>query len=140
METGSAVIEARYMSGGGIGINLSGEVDIQCLAALRETLEVALRSRHPVFVDLSGVTFLDTLCIRELVVQYQLHTDRLALYGPSAEVELTVAACELEGWLDFYPDLDAALRALRTGVEQRLLGEPGQDLEKCRMAYESSDE
>ncbi len=58
-------------------------------------------SGRSTFVDLSDVTFMDTQCIRELVVHYQLGKGRLVLCDPSQEVELSVVACDLEKWIDF---------------------------------------
>lgn len=53
------------------------------------------------FVDLSGITFLDAQCARELAVQYQLHRDNLVLCNPSPQAELSVSASGLEEWIDF---------------------------------------
>lgn len=52
-------------------------------------------------MDVSGVTFLDCLCVRELAVHYQLHAERLALCDPSRQVRLGVAVCDLEDWIGF---------------------------------------
>ena len=95
---------------GGALVELSGEFDISRARALSEALAGALGSGRPVLVDLSRVTFLDVVCVRELAARYQLHKDRLALCRPSWQVELSVAACELEGWLSFFPDEEAAYR------------------------------
>jgi anti-anti-sigma factor len=88
----------------GIRVGLSGELDLQCLPELRATLRAALGSRRRVWVDLSEVTFMDALCLRELAVQYQLHPDRLVLWRPSPEVKLAVAICEAEDWVGFRPE------------------------------------
>src|SRR5919205_3216628 len=90
-----------------VRIELSGELDLQCLPELQLSLRAALGSPRRVWVDLSAVTFMDALCMREIAVQYQLHSDRLILWCPSAEVRLTLAICELEDWVSFYPDLAA---------------------------------
>lgn len=52
-------------------------------------------------VDLSGITFLDTQCARELAVQYQLHRDNLVLCNPAPQVELTLSTCGIQEWIDF---------------------------------------
>jgi anti-anti-sigma regulatory factor len=67
----------------GVRIGLSGELDLQCLPELKRTLRAALGSGRRVWVDLSEVTFMDALCMSELAVQYQLHSDRLILWRPS---------------------------------------------------------
>ena len=63
----------------------------------------AIRSKQPVFVDLSGITFLDASCARELAVQYQLHPKHLVLCTPSPQVKLSLAACDLQDWIGFHP-------------------------------------
>jgi anti-anti-sigma factor len=91
-------------------MRLSGELDLQCLPELRTILRAALSSRRWVLVDLSEVTFLDALCLLELAVQYQLHSNSLVLWRPSPAVKLTLAICELEEWVNFHPEREAALR------------------------------
>ena len=94
----------RVQGHDGIRVGLSGELDLQCLPELETALCAAFDSDRRVWVDLSRVTFLDALCLRELAVQYQLHSDRLVLWRPSAEVRLTVAICGAEDWVGFYPE------------------------------------
>jgi anti-anti-sigma factor len=89
----------------GVRIGLSGELDLQCLPELKRTLRAAIGSGRRVWVDLSEVTFMDALCMSELAVQYQLHSDRLILWRPSPEVRLTLAICELEDRVNLHPDL-----------------------------------
>ncbi len=102
----------------GVLIELSGEFDIQKLGDLRNVLSEALRWGRSAYVDLSGITFLDTLCVRELAVQHQLHAGRLALCNPSWQAELSVAASELEGWIQFHFGKWSAGRAkpVRPGI------------------------
>jgi hypothetical protein len=89
------------------------------LPGLRKTLRRALDSGHEVFVDLSEVTFLDALCLRELVVQYRLQPC-LSLWHPSSEVKLALAICNLENWVRFRSDREVAYRPrARTGVVPR---------------------
>lgn len=95
----------------GILVELSGEFDVGARRALGKTLGGAARWGRPVYVDLSGVTFLDASCLWELAVQYQLHGDHLALSNPSWQVELSVAACDLEGWISFRSNKVSASRA-----------------------------
>ena len=67
----------------GVSIELSGEFDTRALEPLREALDDALGSGPPGCVDLSGVTFLDVRCTRELASRCRLHDDRLSLLNPS---------------------------------------------------------
>ena len=80
---------------------LRGEFDLSCHAALGSALEGALGLGTPVFVDLSGVTFLDASCVRELALALSLHGERLVLVAPSREVEVSVAACGMEDLVRF---------------------------------------
>ncbi len=82
-------------------VRLSGEFDVRYQRILEDTLSDCLASGRQTYVDLSGVTFIDSRCVRELAVQYQLGEGRLVLCDPSREIELSVAACDLEEWMDF---------------------------------------
>ena len=82
-------------------VRLSGEFDVRYHRILEDTLGDCLASGRQTYVDLSGVTFIDSRCVRELAVHYQLGEGRLALCDPSREIELSVAACDLEEWMDF---------------------------------------
>ncbi|MDP9474235.1 MAG: STAS domain-containing protein [Actinomycetota bacterium] len=106
----SARIRVHEPDRTGILVELFGEFDIETKRALRETVGSVARWGRPVFLNLSGVTFLDSACLWELAVQHKLHANHLALCDPSYEVELSVAACNLEGWIDFRPNKDSASR------------------------------
>lgn len=95
----------------GILVELSGEFDVQARRALGKTLGGVARWGRPVYVDLSGVTFLDAWCLWELAVHYQLHGDHLVLSNPSLQVELSVAVCNLGGWIYFHSNKGSASRA-----------------------------
>lgn len=82
-------------------LTLSGEFDIRRRRALERTLLGCLASGGPTVVDLSGVTFMDSWCLRELAVHHQLGGGRMVLCDPSQDILVGVAACDLEGWLDF---------------------------------------
>ena len=82
-------------------VKLSGEFDVRYHRIREDTLSDCLASGRLTLVDLSGVTFMDSRCVRELAFHYQLGEGRLALFDPSREVELSVAACDLEGWIHF---------------------------------------
>lgn len=82
-------------------VKLSGEFDIRYQRTLEDILSDCLVSGRPTLVDLSGVTFMDSLCVRELAIHYRLSEGRMALCDPSRQAELSVAACDLEEWIDF---------------------------------------
>lgn len=82
-------------------VKLSGEFDVRYQKPLEDTLSGCLASGRLAFIDLSEVTFMDSRCVRELAIHYQLSEGRVALCDPSQEVELSVAACGLEEWIDF---------------------------------------
>lgn len=97
----------------GILVELSGEFEVGTRRVLGRTLDSVASWGQPVFVDLSGVTFMDSSCLWEFVVQHRLHRDRLALCNPSPQVELSVAACDLEGWITFHPSKDLVPQTTR---------------------------
>jgi anti-anti-sigma factor len=80
----------------GCAVVLRGEFDLACHATLGSALDNALRRNVEVLVDLSGVTFLDGSCVRELALLLTLHGERLVLEGSSREVEVSVTACGME--------------------------------------------
>ena len=82
-------------------VRLSGEFDVRYEKVLEDTLSDCLASGSPTLVDLSEVTFMDSRCVRELAIRYQLGEGRVVLCDPSREIELSVAACNLEEWIDF---------------------------------------
>jgi anti-anti-sigma factor len=90
-------------------VKLSGEFDVRYQKILEHAMSACLASGSSTFVDLSEVTFMDTQCIRELVVHFQLGKGRLFLCDPSQEVELSVVACDLEKWIDFVHTTDPRL-------------------------------
>ena len=90
-------------------VKLSGEIDIRCRSVLEDTLRDCLASGRPALVDLSEVTFMDSRCVWELAVYYQLGRGRIVLCNPSRHVGVSVAACDLEDWLDFIYTTDFRL-------------------------------
>lgn len=90
--------------GTGILVELTGELDLSALEELRETFDAAAYLREPAIVDLSGVTFLDLLCARELAVRSHLYAHQMTLRNPSPEVLATAQACGLEEWLLLAPE------------------------------------
>jgi anti-anti-sigma factor len=120
MKSDSAMFETAQRDmceGRPILVKLSGELDVLYQKMLGDALSDCLASGRPTLVDLSEVTFMDSRCIRELVVYYELGKERVALCDPSHEVELSVAACDLEDWIDFVytTDLERSARQHRGG-------------------------
>jgi anti-anti-sigma factor len=102
--SGSTIFEVAQRDGrddGAVLVKLSGEFDVRYEKVLEDTLSDCLASGRPAFVDLSEVTFMDSRCVRDLAISYQLGEGRVALCDPSREVELSVAASDLEEWMDF---------------------------------------
>ena len=89
-------------------VRLSGELDVRYRKDIEDILGDCLASGRQTLVDLSEVTFMDSRCVRELAVHYQLGQGRVALCDPSQEVELAVAVCDLEEWIDFVYTTDAS--------------------------------
>ena len=74
-------------------VRLSGEFDAHDLEALREALDGAASPQGATFVDLSGVTFMDAPCGRELAARAR--RDRLSLRNPSWQARASLGACGL---------------------------------------------
>jgi anti-anti-sigma factor len=89
-------------------VTLTGELDVRYQQILENVLDDCVSSGRFALIDLSGVTFMDSRCVRELAIQYLLSDGRLVLCDPSREVALSVAACELEDCLDFFCTTDTA--------------------------------
>ncbi len=79
---GAVRTEVRPVSGH-VLVKLSGEFDDHELGLLRGALDGASSNALPVEVDLSGVTFLDLRCARELIAQSCSRGSRAALCHPS---------------------------------------------------------
>ncbi len=94
-------IRVRKEGRGSLSVELSGELDVAATDGLREILGWASASGRSVAVDLSGVSFLDSACLRELVVHQRLRPGRVALCEPSPQVELSAAACGVEASIRF---------------------------------------
>ncbi|HEV2093935.1 MAG TPA: STAS domain-containing protein [Rubrobacter sp.] len=94
-------VRVREEGRGEISIELFGELDVATADGLREILVRASTSGLPVVVDLSRVSFMDSSCLRELVVHQRLRPGRVALCDPSPQVELSAAACGVEASIYF---------------------------------------
>jgi anti-anti-sigma regulatory factor len=87
-------IEVRKF-GAGLLVELWGELDIFCIGKLKGTLADVSSRRETVFIDLSGISFLDLQSARELAVRSLLHENHLTLINPSHQVVATVEALGL---------------------------------------------
>ena len=99
--SGSTVFESAQRDEQPVVVKLSGEFDIRYLRTLENMLRDCLASGRSTLVDLSEVTFIDSRCVWELAVYYQLGRGRIILCNPSQDVGVSVAAYDLEDWLDF---------------------------------------
>src|SRR4051812_43700398 len=73
---------------------VQGEIDLATAGDLRETLErVAEADPQQVWVDLSGVTFLDSTGLTALVVGHRLLSDRLVVICPDGAPRLALEIC-----------------------------------------------
>lgn len=77
-------------------VELSGEFDVGDLETLRRNLDVVARPGQSVYVDLSRVFFLDTLCARELAVPSSSRGN-LVICDSSWQARASLRACALEG-------------------------------------------
>jgi anti-anti-sigma factor len=101
-------------------VKLSGEFDIRYRRTLEHTLRDCLASGRLTLVDLSQVTFMDSRCVWELAVYYQLGRGRIVLCNPSRHVGVSVAACDLEDWIDVIYTTDFRLwSGCAAGVSSR---------------------
>lgn len=96
-------IEARERSSGDVLLEMRGEFDLSSFDELRGSLDTFANLRESATVDLSGVTFLDAGCARELAVLSQLHAHRINLTSPSWQTLRTIHDCGLGEWFDFRP-------------------------------------
>lgn len=74
-------------------VDLTGEFDAYDLEPLCEVLDGLLASRMTACVDLSGVTFLDLRCAREIAIRSHLCGGHLTLRNPSWQAVLSLRAC-----------------------------------------------
>lgn len=78
-----------------VRVRLSGEFDAHDLEALREALDGTVNTQSPTSVDLSGVTFMDARCGRELALRSRSTLDRLTLRNLSWQASASLRACRL---------------------------------------------
>ncbi|MGB3684135.1 MAG: STAS domain-containing protein [Rubrobacteraceae bacterium] len=94
---GAVRIEVREPEGGRVLVELSGEFDVHDLGFLQESLSGASSPSSPVEVDLSGVTFLDLTCARELVERTRPRDGRVRLRRPSRQAISSFEALDFGG-------------------------------------------
>ena len=105
----STIFESAQRDDQPVVVKLYGEFDIQYLRALENMLRDCLASGRSTLVDLSEVTFMEPRCVWELAVYCQLGRGRMVLCNPSQDVGVSVAAHDLEDWLDFIYTTDLRL-------------------------------
>jgi anti-anti-sigma factor len=109
IENDSTIFESAQRDEQPLLVELSGEFDIRYLRTLESMLRDCLASGRSTLVDLSEVTFMDALCVWELAVYYQLGRGRMVLCNPSQDVGVSVAAYDLEDWVDLIYTTDLRL-------------------------------
>ena len=128
----STIFESAQRDEQPVLVKLSGGFDIRYLRTLENMLRDCLASRRPALVDLSEVTFMDSQCVWELAVYYQLGRGGIILCNPSQDVGVSVAAYDLEDWIDFIyttdlrlpPGCAAANISHNTTIKTRKLSRP----------------
>ncbi len=132
IQNDSTKFESAQRDGPPVLVKISGEFDIRYLRTLENMLRDCLASVRSTLVDLSEVTFIDSRCLWELAVYYQLGRGRMILCNPSQDVGVSVAAYDLEDWLDFIyttnlrlsPGCAAANISHNTTITTRKLSRP----------------
>ncbi len=94
----------------GVLVELAGEFDVSCLVALGDALKRSSGLGQRAFVDLAGVTFVDTLCIQELVAGSD--AGLLVFCRPSWQFRLAMTACGLEESVEFRVEDDPEYEAV----------------------------
>ena len=107
-----ARIKIHNPTDGGVLVELNGEFDLSCLEALRGALDRARAPGRAVFVDLSGIGFMDALCTRELLRRTGDGSGRFELCQPSLEASLSAAALGLWGGMKTCIPEDPAYEAV----------------------------
>lgn len=103
----------------GVLVELNGEFDLSCLDAFGTALDRAAAPGRAVFVDLSGVGFMDALCTRELLRRTE-ELGRFELCQPSPEANLSAAALGFwEGLKTCDPDDPAYEAVIRDTCKPR---------------------
>ncbi|MDX1571082.1 MAG: STAS domain-containing protein [Xanthomonadales bacterium] len=92
-------------------VSLSGEVDLSWSSEVRREILDALDDDHPVLVELSGVSYIDSSGIAALVEGYQVARSRdlrFGLVAISDAVKAVLELARLDQVFPIYADLTAA--------------------------------
>lgn len=92
------------------------DVDAECAAALKQTLEQATRSHRRVLLDMCAAEVIDSAGLGLIVRARQdakQHGGTLALAAPSRYVLTVLHTMRLDGVFDVYANRDAALETYR---------------------------
>ncbi len=98
-------------------LHVSGEVDLDNVNMLADTLMAALESPHPVILELSGLRYIDSVGLHIL---FRCHEraeqgkSELIFAGPSQFVQLLAERVGLDRLVRIFPDVQSALHALKT--------------------------
>ncbi len=94
----------------------SGEIDLSQSPAIREAFQnVAAAEPQVVFVDLSGVSYIDSsglACLIEAMQKLKKHGGKLVLFGLRDTVRSIFEISRLDMVFSIYPDREAAEAAL----------------------------
>ncbi|MFJ5995177.1 STAS domain-containing protein [Streptomyces sp. NPDC092370] len=104
-------LQVRSLNADRFLVRVLGDLDLHTASRLADVLQPLLRSSsHSVFVDLSGVTFLDSTGLTCLIAAYRTarHTGAgLVLIAPSERVRHMLALTGTDQVLHSYPTVDA---------------------------------
>ncbi|MCS7477415.1 STAS domain-containing protein [Umezawaea endophytica] len=98
---------------GAVVVAVVGDVDMNTVPELEDRLVAVGRPEVPLVLDLTGVTFLDSTGLSALVRCHQrgLGGGGFRLVVASRAVARPLSLTALDGLLDIYPTVDAALAA-----------------------------
>lgn len=86
-------------------LSLTGECDLSTVAEFRRELQRAVRSGHPVVVDLSGLSMIDSLGIGLLIGAARRTPQLVVLVPPTGPVRELFEATRLSEILDVRTEL-----------------------------------
>jgi anti-sigma B factor antagonist len=92
-------------------VKLGGDIDMQASPSARAAILQGIRENHPVIVDLSGVSYIDSSGIASLVEGLQAAKAKrleFGLFGASPAALRVLKLARLETVFKFYPALPSA--------------------------------
>ncbi len=106
-------IAARH-SGGGVILDISGDIDLAHSPAMRKTLLGEIKDKHSpkIFLNLKNVRYIDSSGIASLVEGLKASRDngaRMILYGLSASVREVMELSRLQKIFEIYDTEEQAL-------------------------------